>query len=146
VVIISSKGGTGKTSIVASFAVVADRCVVADADVDAADLHLILEPTIVRREQFSGGSWPTIMSGHCTACGKCEEICRFDATTYDGPGNERVGRTYRIDPVACKGCVVCAYFCAEDAIEFAPVVNGHGGTSSSPEGSVGRFRGRRNPW
>ena len=124
VVIISGKGGTGKTSIVASFAALADKCVVADADVDAADLHLILDPTIVRREQFSGGSRARIMSGHCTACGKCEEICRFDAITYDGPGNGRVSRTYRIDPIACEGCAVCAYFCAEDAIEFAPVVNG----------------------
>jgi len=124
VVIISGKGGTGKTSIVASFAALADKCVVADADVDAADLHLILDPTIVRREQFSGGSRARIMSGHCTACGKCEEICRFDAITYDGPGNGRVSRTYRIDPIACEGCAVCAYFCAEHAIEFAPVVNG----------------------
>ena len=124
VVIISGKGGTGKTSIVASFAALADKCVVADADVDAADLHLILDPTIVRREQFSGGSRARIMSGHCTACGKCEEICRFDAITYDGPGNGRVNRTCRIDPIACEGCAVCAYFCAEHAIEFAPVVNG----------------------
>jgi MinD superfamily P-loop ATPase len=123
-VVISGKGGTGKTSILASFAALADKCVVADADVDAADLHLILEPTVVRREQFSGGSRARIMSGHCTACGKCEEICRFDAITYDGPGNGRVSRTYRIDPIACEGCAVCAYFCAEDAIEFAPVVNG----------------------
>ena len=123
-VVISGKGGTGKTSIVASFAALADECVVADADVDAADLHLILEPTIVHREKFSGGSRARIMSGHCTACGKCEEICRFDAITYDGPGNGRISKTYRIDPIACEGCGVCAYFCAEDAIEFAPVVNG----------------------
>ncbi len=123
-VIISGKGGTGKTSIVASFAALADKCVVADADVDAADLHLVLEPTIVHREDFSGGSRARIMPQQCTACGKCEEICRFDAITYDGPGNGKVDKTYRIDPIACEGCGVCAYFCAEKAIEFAPVVNG----------------------
>jgi MinD superfamily P-loop ATPase len=123
-VVISGKGGTGKTSIVASFAALADKCVLADADVDAADLHLVLEPTIVRREKFSGGSRARIMPGHCTACGKCEELCRFNAITYDGPGNGRTGRTYRIDPIACEGCGICAYFCAEDAIEFGAVVNG----------------------
>lgn len=123
-VVISGKGGTGKTSIVASFAVLADRCVVADADVDAADLHLVLNPKVIHREKFSGGSRARIMPGHCTACGKCEEICRFDAITFDGPGNGRTGKTYRIDPIACEGCGVCAYFCAENAIEFSPAVNG----------------------
>ncbi|MFH1418176.1 MAG: 4Fe-4S dicluster domain-containing protein [Planctomycetota bacterium] len=123
-VVISGKGGTGKTSIVASFAALADKCVLADADVDAADLFLILEPRTVQREQFSGGSRARIMPGHCTACGKCEEVCRFDAITYDGPGNGKTSKTYRIDPITCEGCGVCAYFCAEDAIQFAPVVNG----------------------
>ncbi len=123
-VVISGKGGTGKTSIVASFAALADKAVLADCDVDAADLHLILDPTIVKRENFSGGSRARIMAGHCTACGKCQEICRFDAVFFDGPGNGKVDKTYRIDPVACEGCGVCAWFCAENAIEFAPAVNG----------------------
>ncbi len=123
-VVISGKGGTGKTSIVASFAVLAKKAVLADCDVDAADLHLVLEPRIVKRSQFSGGSQARIMPGHCIACGKCEEICRFDAIFYDGPGNGRVEKTYRVDPIACEGCGVCAYFCAENAIEFTPVVNG----------------------
>ncbi len=123
-VVISGKGGTGKTSIVASFAALADKAVLADCDVDAADLHLVLGPTIVKREKFSGGSRARIKSGHCTACGKCEEICRFDAIYFDGPGNGKVEKTYRVDPVACEGCGVCAWFCAENAIEFAPAVNG----------------------
>lgn len=123
-VVISGKGGTGKTSIVASFAVLARSAVVADCDVDAADLHLILEPRVLKRENFSGGSRARIRSGHCIACGKCEELCRFDAVFYDGPGNGRVGKTYRVDPIACEGCGVCAWFCAERAIEFAPVVSG----------------------
>ncbi len=124
-VIISGKGGTGKTSIVASFAALADRAaVLADCDVDAADLHLVLQPTVRRRESFTGGSRARIMSGHCTACGKCEELCRFGAVYFDGPGNGKVDKTFRVDPIACEGCGVCAYFCAENAIEFAPAVNG----------------------
>ena len=123
-VVISGKGGTGKTSLVASFAALAENAVVADCDVDAADLHLVLEPKIVKRSQFSGGSRARIMPGHCTACGKCEEVCRFDAIFYDGPGNGRAQKTFRVDPIACEGCGVCAWFCAEDAIEFAPANNG----------------------
>ncbi|MCD6303331.1 MAG: ATP-binding protein [Planctomycetes bacterium] len=123
-VVISGKGGTGKTSIVASLAVLADKAVLADCDVDAADLHLVLDPQVQRRENFSGSSRARIMPGHCIACGKCEEICRFDAVFFDGPGNGRVEKTFRIDPIACEGCGVCAWFCAEKAIEFGPVVNG----------------------
>ena len=123
-VVISGKGGTGKTSIVASFAALAEKVVLADCDVDAADLHLVLEPRTIKREDFSGGSRARVMSGHCTACGKCEEVCRFDAIGHNGPGNGKVDKTYRVDPIACEGCGVCAYFCPENAIEFAPVVNG----------------------
>ncbi len=123
-VVISGKGGTGKTSIVASFAALAERVVLADCDVDAADLHLVVEPRIIKREDFSGGSRARIMSGHCTACAKCAEVCRFDAISYSGPGNGKVDKTYRVNPIACEGCGVCAYFCPENAIEFAPVVNG----------------------
>ena len=123
-VVISGKGGTGKTSIVASLACLAGKVVVADCDVDAADLHLVIEPRIVERRQFSGGSTARIMPGHCIGCGKCEELCRFDAIFYDGPGNGRVSKTYRVDPIACEGCGVCAHFCEEGAIEFTPTVNG----------------------
>ena len=123
-VVISGKGGTGKTSIVASFAALAKNAVLADCDVDAADLHLVLEPRIRQRSQFSGGSRARIMPGHCTACGKCEEVCRFEAVFYDGPGNGRVAKTFRVDPIACEGCGVCDWFCAESAIEFAPATNG----------------------
>ena len=123
-VVISGKGGTGKTSIVASFATLAEKVVLADCDVDAADLHLVLEPKTIRRENFSGGKRARIKSGHCTACGKCEELCRFDAIYFDGPGNGKVEKTFRIDPIGCEGCGVCAWFCAENAIEFAPAVNG----------------------
>ncbi|MBN1902047.1 ATP-binding protein [Candidatus Sumerlaeota bacterium] len=123
-VVISGKGGTGKTSVVASFAALSRKSVLADCDVDAADLHLILDPQTIQREKFEGGKKARIRTGHCTACGKCEELCRFDAIFYDGPGNGFVNKTFRIDPIACEGCGVCAWFCAEDAIEFAPAING----------------------
>jgi len=123
-VVISGKGGTGKTSIVASFASLAEKGVVVDCDVDAADLHLVLQPRIVRREDFMGGSKARIKPGHCTACGKCEELCRFDAIYFDGPGNGKVPKTFRVETVACEGCGVCFDFCAEKAIQFEPAVCG----------------------
>ncbi|MGQ9636081.1 MAG: ATP-binding protein [Bryobacteraceae bacterium] len=122
--VISGKGGTGKTSLVASFAALCEKPVLADCDVDAADLHLILEPRVVRREPFTGGKRARIKTGHCAACGKCEEVCRFDAIFFDGQGNGFLEKTFRVDPVACEGCGVCAWFCPEAAIEFGPVVNG----------------------
>jgi MinD superfamily P-loop ATPase len=123
-VVISGKGGTGKTSIVSSFAALAEKPVLADCDVDAADLHLILEPTIKRRENFSGGSMARIIPEKCTTCGKCKEVCRFDAIFFDGPGNENVEKTFRVDPIACEGCGLCAHFCPENAVDFSPAING----------------------
>jgi len=129
-VVTSGKGGTGKTSLVAALASLAGRCVLADCDVDAADLHLVFEPKVIRREDFTGGSKARIKPGHCTACGKCEELCRFDAIWFDGPGNGRRAesagrsRTFRVDATACEGCGVCADHCAAGAIEFAPAVCG----------------------
>ncbi len=122
--IISGKGGTGKTSVTASLAALAPSVVLADCDVDAADLHLVTRPQILKQNSFTGGVSARIKSGHCIACGKCEELCRFDAIVFDGPGNGLFPRTYRVDPVACEGCGVCAWFCAEDAIVMEPEVNG----------------------
>lgn len=123
-VVVSGKGGTGKTSLVASLAALARPVVLVDCDVDAADLHLVVEPRILSRKDFLGGGKARIKPGHCTACGKCEELCRFDAIYYDGPGNGRIGRTFRIDRLACEGCGVCVDYCAEGAIEFAAAVAG----------------------
>jgi len=123
-VVISGKGGTGKTSLVASFAALARQVPLADCDVDAADLNLVLEPRLGPRRLFWGGRQAKIKPGHCTACGKCEELCRFDAIFFDGPANGVVAKTYQVDPVLCEGCGVCAWFCAEGAIEFAPAVSG----------------------
>jgi MinD superfamily P-loop ATPase len=116
IVIISGKGGTGKTSVTASFAVLADRPVICDCDVDAADLHLVLEPHIRERHEFRSGHEAIIRQEACTACGICAELCRFGAikTLQTGEG----GFLFSIDPVSCEGCRVCVRFCPADAIDF----------------------------
>jgi len=124
IVVISGKGGTGKTSIVASCAALASNIVLADCDVDAADLHLLLEPDIKQTHDFTGGKLASIISEKCIGCGRCEEVCNFDAAIFDGPPNDIVEKTYRIDPMACEGCKVCVEFCPVDAIEFKDTVNG----------------------
>ena len=140
ITVISGKGGTGKTSLVASFASLARDVVLADCDVDAADLYLIMKPVIRHRESFIGGSVARIKSGYCVACGKCEELCRFDAIFYDGPGNGTYGRTFRVDPIACEGCGVCSWFCDYDAIEFKPHVNGQLFVSDTRHGPMAHAR------
>jgi MinD superfamily P-loop ATPase len=123
-VVISGKGGTGKTSIVASFAALADQPVLADCDVDAADLHLVLEPVVRRKEPFSGGSRARVVPEQCVGCGTCASVCRFDAVTRDEDESNDGVKIHRIDPIGCEGCGVCAWFCPEGAIEFGPAVNG----------------------
>lgn len=131
-VVISGKGGTGKTSIVASFAVLAEKVVLADCDVDAADLHLVMEPTVQQQEDFSGGKRAKISQEICTSCGKCMELCRFGAIHMDTLRNgSSIQTSYRIDPIACEGCGVCAWFCPAEAIEFNDVVNGQWFVSST---------------
>jgi MinD superfamily P-loop ATPase len=135
-VVISGKGGTGKTSLVASLAALAENCVLADCDVDAADLHLVLEPEIVRTEDFSAGKRATILHERCTACGKCRALCRFEAIDAGGPSNSQGQATFRVDPIACEGCGVCAWFCPHEAIDFAPVTNGQWFVSRTRPGSM----------
>ena len=123
-VVISGKGGTGKTSIVAAFASFAKNSVFADCDVDAADLHLVLEPDVKQTSDFSGGKQASIVTEKCIGCGKCKELCRFDAVNFDGPANDIVEKTFTVDPVSCEGCKVCVEFCPADAIEFEDAING----------------------
>jgi len=123
-VVISGKGGTGKTSIVASFAALANNAVLADCDVDAADLHLVLEPDVKQTHDFSGGKLASVITEKCIGCGRCEEVCNFDAALFNGPANDVAERTYTIDSIACEGCKVFVEFCPVNAIEFEDAVNG----------------------
>ncbi len=111
-VIISGKGGTGKTSVTASLAVLADEVVVADCDVDAADLHLVLNPEIQEPHDFISGHEAVIRAEDCVGCGQCLIRCRYDAIEQQGDG------TYRVDPHACEGCGVCVRSCPVHAIDF----------------------------
>ena len=124
IVVISGKGGTGKTSIVASFAALAKNAVLADCDVDAADLHLVLEPKIKNTHDFSGGKQAFINAEKCTGCSICRDMCRFDAINSNGEGNNLADRTFTVNPVSCEGCKVCVEFCPADAIEFNDHING----------------------
>ena len=116
IVIISGKGGTGKTSLAASFAVLADRPVITDCDVDAADLHLVLAPEIKERHEFRGGREAVIRADDCIGCSLCLDYCRFDAVkTREDPLR---GPVFSVDSVACEGCGVCVRFCPVEAIDF----------------------------
>ena len=110
IVVISGKGGTGKTSLTASFAILgAENLVVADCDVDAADMHLLLEPDFANGEDFFSGELAVIDQDKCVACGECAEVCRYDAIpVIDG--------RYIVDEIGCEGCGYCARICPEDAI------------------------------
>lgn len=123
-VVISGKGGTGKTSITAAFASLARNTVLADCDVDAADLHLVSEPKIKQESEFSGGRQARILPEKCIGCGKCAKMCRFDAIHLNGPGNGLIAKTYQVDPISCEGCKVCVEFCPQKTIVFEPAVNG----------------------
>ena len=135
-VVLSGKGGTGKTSLVAAFAVLAGRKVLADCDVDAADLHLLMAPTIVRREDFWGARQARVLPDRCAACGVCAAACRFEALSMDGPANDVIQKTYRVDPLACEGCGVCAQVCPAQAVALGPVISGEWYLSETRHGPM----------
>lgn len=120
-VVVSGKGGTGKTSIVASFFALAERAVVADCDVDAADLHLVLAPSVRERHAFRGGSVAQIDPARCTGCGVCVASCRFDAIR---PPVGASAISYKVQPTLCEGCGVCVDHCPTQAITLVPVTSG----------------------
>lgn len=114
-VILSGKGGTGKTSVAASFAALAGKKIMADCDVDAADLYLVLNPEIKKTEEYTGGKKAFINPRICTACGTCTGLCRFDA----------IDEYFVVDTLSCEGCGVCEEFCPENAIDMKTHVSGH---------------------
>ncbi len=111
VVILSGKGGTGKTTLTAALAALADGPVICDTDVDAANLHLLLHPQILEAHEFIGGSKAAIRAAECTECGLCLRHCRFQAIRPD----------FVVEEWACEGCKVCVQVCPEQAIDFDPV-------------------------
>jgi MinD superfamily P-loop ATPase len=113
ITVISGKGGTGKTTIVASLATLVKKSVLADADVDAADLHLLLKPQIQRREPFFASKVAVIDPGRCDGCQKCREVCRFGAI-----------ENLKVDPISCEGCGACFHMCPQGAIALKDVQSG----------------------
>lgn len=107
-VVLSGKGGTGKTSLMAALASMDQGSVLCDADVDAADLHLLLSPDVQQKTDFMGGSIAEIDLDQCTQCGYCIELCRFDAISDD----------FVVDDISCEGCGVCVDLCPDQAIDF----------------------------
>ncbi|MCQ1534169.1 (4Fe-4S)-binding protein [Methanosarcina sp. KYL-1] len=112
--VISGKGGCGKTTLTAAFASLAKDAVLADCDVDAADLPLVLTPGVLEKEDSSGLELASIDPERCTGCGRCLEACRFGA----------VLENFTINPYSCEGCAVCTVACPENAVSMAPRVSG----------------------
>lgn len=119
--IISGKGGSGKTSITASLAALAGPVVVADCDVDAANLHLLLRPRIITESTFRGGHKAIIDRERCIGCGACAMFCKFEAVFCSA---ERQAGGYTVDPFACEGCGVCVDACPVCAIAFPREIAG----------------------
>ncbi len=112
--VLSGKGGTGKTSVVGSLAALAKGKVLADCDVDAADLHLLLSPSVKQETEFWSGQIAVIDQEKCTQCGLCQDLCRFDAI-----------RDLEVDPVSCEGCGFCSHICPVEAITMRENLSGH---------------------
>ncbi len=126
ITVISGKGGTGKTTVVANLAALAEQAVLADCDVDAPNLHLLLKPSTSRERVFKGGKLAVKQEEQCKHCGRCLAVCRFAAITDH----------YRINPFKCEGCGVCVYICPTKALELQEQVTGTIYTSQSLYGPM----------
>jgi len=124
ITVLSGKGGTGKTTITASFAVLAKKAVVADCDVDAPDLHMLMHPEIIETQEFKGSKLAVIDEARCIKCGLCREKCKFNAVTEN----------FTINSLSCEGCGVCAIVCPTNAITLTERVSGHAYISKTKYG------------
>jgi len=127
--IASGKGGTGKTSIVASLARLSGDNALVDCDVDAANLHLIVDHEVKERHSFSTSKRASIDVDKCTGCDLCREWCVYDAIHV-----RKDDGTYYVDPHECEGCGLCYHCCPEEAVNFEPVVSGEWFRSETPYG------------
>jgi MinD superfamily P-loop ATPase len=125
IVVLSGKGGTGKTVVLASFAALSRSKVLCDCDVDAADLHLLLKPTPQEEHEFWGRPVADIEPDACSRCGLCLEVCRFDAI-----------HDFRVDPFACEGCTLCREVCPEEAVTMREDLAGHWYVSDTRYGAL----------
>jgi len=123
--VLSGKGGTGKTTITACFAALSRNAVVADCDVDAPDLHLLLNPAVVEKQEFKASRVAVIDKEKCVQCGKCVEHCRFGAIV-----------NWAVDPILCEGCGVCEYVCPVAAVELEQRVSGYALISDTAYGPM----------
>jgi MinD superfamily P-loop ATPase len=115
-VVISGKGGTGKTSLTGALSSLFRDKVIADCDVDAANLHIILQPEeVLQTKEFTGGKKAKIAPDRCTKCGICREVCHYDAISED----------FVVDPVSCEGCGACHFLCPAKAVDFSPRLAGY---------------------
>ena len=126
---LSGKGGTGKTTLTASFATLSSNAVFADCDVDASNLHLLLKPQIIQKQEFKGSKLAVIDEDQCFKCGRCEEACRFKAI-----------KGLVVDPVLCEGCGVCEYICPVRAIRLTERLCGYAFVSKTKYGSMSHAR------
>jgi len=136
-VVLSGKGGTGKTTVTAALAHLASKdlsIVLADGDVDAANLELVLEPTKLEEHDFRSGKRAVIDSNRCTACGVCETVCRFDA--IHPPTETPFSYAYQVEALSCEGCASCFYQCPEDAIRMEEQLAGRWFRSDSRFGPL----------
>ena len=124
-VVLSGKGGTGKTSILASFAALAKNKVIADCDVSAADLYLLLSPAVKEQHEFWSGQVAWIDEKKCTRCSLCQEMCHFNAIAE-----------FRVVPHTCEGCGLCSAICPAGAITMQPSLAGHWFVCESKYGSL----------
>jgi MinD superfamily P-loop ATPase len=130
IAVVSGKGGTGKTTITASFAVLAHDIVIVDCDVDAPDLHMLLHPQTMQKQEFKGPKLAVIDRTKCTECGLCRDSCKFDA----------INDSLQIDPFSCEGCGVCVVVCPEEAISLKERVSGYAFISKTKYGTMSHAR------